>query len=117
MGCKCLGHVTTASEGRRRGSCVCVCVRACTQKCERVCVCGAACLFTFFLESTIVRRRGDCVYLSLFSSAGGAGEKRGKEKTVIQGILIERILQTRGFLEREKKHSCEMISTVFVITI
>ena len=49
MGCKCLGHVTTASEGRRRGSCVCVCVcvRAPTSASAFVCVVPRVCLLSF----------------------------------------------------------------------
>lgn len=54
-------------------------------------------VFVYFLaERTIVQRRGDCVYLSLFSSAGGWGgckteEEREKKKQIFEEFERENI--------------------------
>lgn len=82
-------HMTTGSKGRQRG----VCVRAFLNftGCVSVSVCGCVCLFTFLVKCTIVQRSGDCVYLSLFSNAGGKERKREKTLNRYLRNLMERI--------------------------
>lgn len=78
-----------------------VCARVHSEVRARSRVCGAAYLFTFFLESTIVRRRGDCVYLSLFSNAGGR-EKRKRENSYLRNFDRENITNTGVLGAREE---------------
>lgn len=97
-------------------ACACISFISPHLTCECVCVWWS--VFVYFLfKCTIVQHSGECVYLSVFFDAGGGG-----------GIVIERILQTCGVWgvreqrmekerERRKKHSCELVSTVFVIRL
>lgn len=43
-------------------------------------MCGLSVFVYFLLKCTIVQLSGDCVYLSLFSNAGGGGETEEEEK-------------------------------------
>lgn len=113
-------HMTVGNEGGNV---------ACVSLFHRTVRVSAFHVFVYFpVKRTIVQRRGDWLYLSLFSNAGGRRE-RNKERENTKQIFEEferrgRVdggsITNMGVLEvREcrEEHSCKMISTVFVIRL
>lgn len=64
-------------------------------------MCGLSVFVYFLLKCTIVQRSGDCVYLPLFSNAGGKKTEEEKKNTLNKYLrnLIEGILKTWAFWE------------------
>lgn len=90
-------HMTVGSKGRQRGLCVCACL------CFFVCV--SVCLFTLLNVQKFSTATIGPVCLGFLLPQGK--KVRNRRNITNMGVWEEGM--------RREKHSCEMISTVFVI--